>query len=66
MELEYLLIHRGRRGNSFLYELVYKGEGKDGSKFTFQLINEDKEKNNKNEQVKLDHFTFDSKNGRQK
>ncbi|MBK8597603.1 MAG: toprim domain-containing protein [Holophagales bacterium] len=38
VELEYLLIHRGGRGQSFVYELVYQGEGKDGSRFLVGLI----------------------------
>ena len=28
-ELEYVLIHRGGRGQSFVYELLYRGEGQD-------------------------------------
>jgi DNA primase catalytic core len=38
VELEYLLIHRGGRGQSFVYELLYQGEGKDGSRFLPGLI----------------------------
>ncbi len=30
-ELEYVLVHRGGRGQSFVYELLYDGGGKDGS-----------------------------------
>ncbi len=40
-ELEYVLPHRGRYGQSFLYELVYDGEGRDGSKFLTGLIDVD-------------------------
>ena len=29
-ELEYLLLHRGGRGQSFVYELLYDGDGKGG------------------------------------
>ena len=29
-ELEYLLVHRGGRGQSFVYELVFDGQGADG------------------------------------
>jgi hypothetical protein len=32
-EMEYLLAHRGRRGQSFVYELIYDGQGKDGQPF---------------------------------
>ena len=30
VDLEYLLVHRGGRGQSFVYELLYDGQGKDG------------------------------------
>ena len=33
VELEYLLVHRGGRGQSFVYELVCDGEGEDGAPF---------------------------------
>ena len=38
VELEYLLVHRGGRGQSFLYELVYNGEGKNGERFVSGLL----------------------------
>jgi hypothetical protein len=38
VELEYLLIHRGTRGNSFCYELLYDGQGKAGQPFLPGLI----------------------------
>jgi hypothetical protein len=41
-ELEYLLIHRGGRGQSFVYELVYDGQGKDGRPFLCGLIEVEK------------------------
>ncbi len=37
-DLEYLIAHRARRGQSFEYELVYDGQGKDGSCFLTGLI----------------------------
>jgi DNA primase len=37
-ELEYVLVHRGGRGQSFVYELLYQGEGKDGSPFLVGLL----------------------------
>ncbi|OGH60972.1 MAG: hypothetical protein A3G34_17460 [Candidatus Lindowbacteria bacterium RIFCSPLOWO2_12_FULL_62_27] len=37
-DLEYVLIHRGARGISFEYELLYDGQGKDGRKFCPGLI----------------------------
>jgi DNA primase catalytic core len=41
-ELEYLLLHRGGRGQSFVYELLYDGNGKDGKPFLCGLIEVDK------------------------
>ena len=37
-DMEYLLVHRGRRGQSFEYELLYDGEGKEGASFLPGLI----------------------------
>jgi len=37
-ELEYLLLHRGGRGQSFVYELLYDGQGRDGKPFLMGLI----------------------------
>lgn len=37
-ELEYLLVHRGGRGQSFVYELLYDGKGQDGHAFLMGLI----------------------------
>ena len=37
-ELEYLLVHRGQRGQSFLYELLYEGQGKEGQPFMMKLV----------------------------
>ncbi|MGH9899470.1 MAG: DNA primase, partial [Pyrinomonadaceae bacterium] len=37
-ELEYLLTHRGGRGQSFVYELLYDGKGEDGKPFVMGLI----------------------------
>jgi len=38
IELEYVLVHRGGRGQSFVYELLYDGQGKDGQPFLPGLI----------------------------
>lgn len=38
VELEYVLVHRGGRGQSFVYELLYDGQGKDGKPFVPGLI----------------------------
>jgi hypothetical protein len=42
VEMEYLVVHRGGRGQSFCYELAYNGEGQDGQPFLLGLtpINE--------------------------
>jgi hypothetical protein len=37
-EMEYLLVHRGGRGQSFEYELLYRGEGEEGAAFLMGLI----------------------------
>jgi hypothetical protein len=37
-ELEYVLVHRGSRGQSFVYELLYDGQGRDGAPFLAGLI----------------------------
>ncbi len=37
-ELEYLLVHRGQRGQSFVYELLYDGQGQDGETFMMKLV----------------------------
>ena len=36
--LEYLLVHRGARGASFVYELLYDGHGRDGKPFVPGLL----------------------------
>jgi len=41
-EMEYLLVHRGGRGQSFVYELLYDGEGQQGEPFVLGLVNVDK------------------------
>jgi hypothetical protein len=41
-ELEYLLLHRGGRGQSFVYELLYDGNGQNGRPFLCGLIEVDK------------------------
>lgn len=38
VELEYLLVHRGGRGQSFVYELVWDGRGRDGTPVLSGLI----------------------------
>ncbi len=36
-DLEYVVVHRGHRGRSYLYELAYDGSGTDGSRFVVGL-----------------------------
>ena len=36
--LEYVLVHHGGRGQSFVYELLYDGKGQDGSPFLMRLL----------------------------
>lgn len=36
-DMEYVVVHRGR-GQSFVYELLYDGQGRDGGKFCMGLI----------------------------
>jgi hypothetical protein len=38
VEMEYVLAHRGTRGQSFVYEMLYDGEGQDGRTFCLGLI----------------------------
>jgi DNA primase catalytic core len=38
VSMEYLLVHRGSRGQSFVYELLYAGEGKEGRRFVLGLV----------------------------
>jgi len=37
-DLEYVLVHRGGRGQSFVYELLYDGQGRDGQPFLMGLV----------------------------
>lgn len=45
-ELEYLIPHRGSRGQTFEYELFYDGKGKDGKTFLHGLISVEKLRGN--------------------
>jgi hypothetical protein len=37
-EMEYVLVHRARRGQGYVYEMLYAGEGKDGKPFVMGLL----------------------------
>jgi DNA primase catalytic core len=50
---EYAIVHRGGRGQSFVYELVYRGEGMSGESFLPGLIDVEKLK-------KLKKHSYDS------
>jgi hypothetical protein len=41
LDLEYLLVHRGGRGNTIVYELLYQGEGKGRQSFMIGLLDAD-------------------------
>ena len=38
VDLEYVLVHRGRNGQRYVYELLYSGEGREGQPFLMGLI----------------------------
>ena len=38
VQLEYLLVHRGKQGRRFVYELLYDGRGREGQPFLSGLI----------------------------
>jgi hypothetical protein len=42
VELEYVIVHRGGRGQSFVYELLYDGQGESGARFLMKLIEVEK------------------------
>lgn len=42
VDLEYLLVHRGCRGRSYVYELAYDGGGQEGQPFVMGLIDPSK------------------------
>lgn len=46
VEMEYVLLHRGGRGQSFVYELLYDGKGADGKPFVPGLIDVEKLRHN--------------------
>jgi hypothetical protein len=37
-DLEYLLVRYGRNGQRYVYELLYRGQGQDGSRFALGLL----------------------------
>ncbi len=55
VEHEYVLVHRGSRGLSFVYELLYNGEGKKGEPFLMGLIDINQLINTKKAEQKYDY-----------
>ncbi len=55
VEHEYVLVHRGSRGLSFVYELLYNGEGKQGEPFLMGLIDVNQLINTKKADPKHDY-----------
>jgi len=55
VEMEYLLIHRGGRGQSFDYELLYDGQGKNGQPYLSSLIDVKQLKEKHKQQTKHDY-----------
>jgi DNA primase len=47
VSMEYVLVHRGSRGQSFDYELLYQGEGEQANHFIMGLVDADKLINNR-------------------
>ncbi len=46
VDLEYVLVHRGGRGQTFVYELLYRGEGASGGAFVMGLLDAAQLRNN--------------------
>jgi DNA primase len=52
--MEYVLVHRGSRGQSFEYELLYNGEGESGDHFMMGLLDVEQLQDNKHNQKNSD------------
>jgi hypothetical protein len=55
VSLEYVLVHHGTRGQSYVYELLYDGQGQDGTPFVAGLIDTERLK-------ELQRAGYDGKN----
>ena len=66
VDLEYALVHRGGRGQSFVYELLYSGEGDDGGKFVMGLIPDRSRKTQGNWQPRASHHELRREPGQAK
>ncbi len=71
-DMEYLLVHhgyqnnRGLRSNSYEYELIYDGKGKDGSKFLMGLIDVNKLRSRVRASSKAKKHDYDEKRSGEK
>lgn len=62
-DLEYVLIHKGKRGQSYEYELLYQGEGEEANRFLMGLIDVEKLKSDeKKEPLNNNKEPQDNKN----
>jgi DNA primase len=61
VNMEYVLIHRGNRGQSFEYELLYSGEGESGNHFIMGLLDVAQLMENKNHPQKNNTTTESSR-----
>lgn len=61
VNMEYVLIHRGNRGQSFEYELLYSGEGESGHHFMMGLLDVAQLMENKNHPQKNNTTTESSR-----
>jgi hypothetical protein len=53
VDMEYLLVHAGARGQTFVYEMLWQGEGADGSPFVLGLLDPDMLPNLEGPEAKL-------------
>ena len=51
VDLEYVLVHKGGRGQQCVYELLYDGKGRDGKPFMIGLIDVEALRNDTNPSV---------------
>jgi DNA primase len=63
VDLEYVAVHRGGRGQSFVYELIYDGQGRDGKPFILGLLDIEQLKNGQlNKKEEQQNNDYDEKN----
>ncbi len=64
--LEYLIVHRGGRGQTFVYELAYKGKGDEGSAFVMNLLDAESLKAVSTQAIKTEKTTKNPSGGEEK